>query len=134
MPIRFGIDHDMEDAELNRREAYERQIFRRAPACLLNAGRIDGVLQSEGFFCIWNHLDATLEYAVNASVKRTLVYIQRDWSKAGLLHTPYRMCITEPGIGKFYFRVRSVAQVKRALVRWRTRVQAVTRAKMMKKE
>ena len=132
MPFRFGIDHDMDGAELNRREAYER-MFSRAPARLLSAAAIDAVMQQKGFFCLWNHLDATVEYALNASTDTTAVYFQRDWSKTGLLRTPYSMCISEPGVGKFYFRVRSVVHVRRALARWGLG-RETKRAKAVKKE
>ena len=121
MPLRFYIDHDMDSAELDRREAYER-MFRKAPACLLNIDAIDGVMQSRSFFCISNHVDATVEYAIDGSADDTAIYFQRDWTKVGFLYTPYRMCISEPGAGKFYYKVKTLGQLNRVLMRWAGRV------------
>ena len=116
-PLRFGIDNDLDEAELGRREAYER-MFRRAHASLLNIDAIDAVMKAQGFFNIWSHLDATVEYVRDGSADETAVFFQRDWSKAGFLRAPYRMCIAEPGVGKFYYRVRSLLQLRRVLARW----------------
>lgn len=115
--LRFSIDHDTDAAELDRREKYE-QMFRRAPVSLLSIDAIDVVMQSMNWFYLWTHMDATVEYAVRDSVDTTQVYLQRDWSKTGFLYVPYRVCISEPGVGKFYYRVRTLAQLKRVLVHW----------------
>ena len=120
MSLRFGIDHDMDSAELSRREAYE-HMFRRAPVCLLSMNAIDAFMDARHYFCIWTHLDATVEYELDNSSSETAIYFQRDWTKAGMLHAPYRMCISELGVGKFYYRVRSIAQLRRVLAHWEKR-------------
>jgi hypothetical protein len=114
--MRFEIDPSVDESELNRRESCERMLLR-APACLLNIAAIDTVMQSRKFFCIWTHLDATTEYAVDGSADETAIYFQRDWGKTGLLHTPYHMLIATPGGRESYYRVRSVAQLGRILTR-----------------
>ena len=133
MSLRFSIDHDMDSAELSRRDAYE-HMFRRAPDRLLSMNAIDAVMDAKNFFCIWTHLDATVEYAIDNSSDETAIYFQRDWTKSGLLRAPYRMCISEPGVGKFYYRVRSVMQLRRALAHWEVTRDRVDGRKLLKKE
>ena len=117
--LRFGIDHDMDESELNRREAYEIMFRRRALAGLFCLNQIERFMGSRNLFYIWTHEDATFEFAVHSSDDETQVYFQRDWSKRGFLRAPYKMCISDPGLNlRGYYRVRSVAQLKRALDRW----------------
>ncbi len=78
---------------------------------------INDVMCRSDFFYVQTHLDATVEY-MHESDSDVLVFFQRDWSKRGFLHTPYRMCIVEPGNGKYYYRVRSIGQLKRVLAYW----------------
>ena len=117
--LRFGIDHNTPDTELSRREKYE-QMFQRAPAKLLSIDALDVVMQSMNWFYIWTHMDATVEYASHDPSDNTQIYFQRDWSKRGFLYAPYRVCISEPGVGKFYYRVRTLAQLRRVLNHWET--------------
>ncbi len=131
--LRFCIDHDLDEAELARREAYER-MFRRAPARLLNIDAIDAVMRAKGFFHIWTHVDATVEYAMDGSSDATAIYFQRDWAELGLLRAAYRVCISEPGVGKFYHRVRSPVQLRRALARWELSQDRAKPAKLRRKE
>ena len=121
--LRFGIDFTADEAELNRREEFERIMFRRAPARLLCLDQIDTHLQTVGFFRIWTHEDATAEYAVSGSSDdETAVFLRRDWAKQGVRHISYLMCITDPvSCGKGYFRIRSITQLRRALKRWAMR-------------
>lgn len=117
MDLHFGIDHDIDEAESKRREAFER-MFRKAPECLTSAGAFDAVLQANGFFLLWTHLDGTVEYVDSAETDEALVFLQRDWTHRGYLRAAYRVCISKPGEGKHYFRVRSTWQLARVLESW----------------
>lgn len=114
--LRFGIDYEMEETELNRREACEKMLSG-APKKLMNIDGIHIAMQEKGFFYLQTYLDATVEY-MDESTKDTVIYFQRDWTKRGYLHTPYRMCIFEPGHGTYYYRVRSIGRLKRVLNSW----------------
>jgi hypothetical protein len=130
MALRFGIKTHMRDAELLRRNAYERMFKHtcaRSSAKILTKRSIRTVMQSRHCFRIWTHLDATMEYAIDDSDNETAFFFQRDWSgfvpqrdstKLVFLRLPFRICISEPGVGKFYYRVRSVGQLRRALDHW----------------
>ena len=122
--LRWGIDCDITEAELDRREAYER-MFRmmhakgRMPKRMLCLDRIDRFMQTKNFFFMETHFDATVEYRLHESEDETQIYLQRDWTKAGLLCVPYRVCISDPAAHtKTYCRVRSIAQLRRAIERW----------------
>jgi hypothetical protein len=125
--LRWGIDYDTDEAELDRREAYERMFRRmhakgRVPKRMLCLDHIDRFMQTKNFFFMETHLDATVEYRLHESEDETQIYLQRDWTKAGLLCVPYRVCISDPAAHtKTYCRVRSIAQLRRAIERWECR-------------
>ena len=126
MTLRWGIDYDLDEKELNRREAYE-LMFRRVQVrgqCgrLLCIDTLDRYLQTKNLFYIWSHEDGTIEYAYHSSEDETQVYLRRDWTKHGFRNISYNVCISDPVSGtRGYFRVRSIAQMQRVIERWQSR-------------
>ncbi len=83
MALGFGIKTHMRNAELLRRNAYERMFKHtcaRSSAKILSKRSIRTVMQSRHCFRIWTHLDATIEYAIDDSENETAFFFQRDWS------------------------------------------------------
>jgi hypothetical protein len=63
-----------------------------------------------------------VEYRLHESEDETQIDLQRDWTKVGFLCVPYRVCISDPAARtKTYCRVRSIAQLRRAIERWECR-------------
>ena len=117
--LRFGINEDITDAELDRRGNYEKMLSG-APKRLLGIDSIHVTMQEKGFFYVQTHFDATVEY-MHESEAETVVYFQRDWTKRGLFNAPYRVSVYEPGDGKYFYRVCSIKQLARVLALWESR-------------
>jgi hypothetical protein len=117
--LRFCISEDITEAELERRENYEKMLSG-APKRLLGIDNMHAIMQKKGFFYVQTHLDATVEY-MHESEAETVFYFQRDWTKRGLLNTPYRVSVYEPGDGKYFYRVRCIKHLSRVLAFWAAR-------------
>jgi hypothetical protein len=117
--LRFGIDYDMDEQELDRRQAFEQRMFRRGDiaAKIVCMDALDRSMKKKQFFPLWVHEDATVEYAIHDSIDETRIFIQRDWAKAGFLRAAYKVYVYKPGGRKYYYRVRSVRQFERAINR-----------------
>lgn len=114
--LRFGIDYEMRETELIYREQHEKMLSK-SPKSIMNIDSINFEMCRSDFFYVQTHLDATVEYMLE-SESDVMVFFQRDWTKRGFLHTPYRMCIVAPGHGKYYCRVRSIGQLRKVLANW----------------
>ena len=112
------INRSLSKETINHRNALE-VMLRSAPDCMLCTDSIDTVMHNKKYGYVLTFPDCTVLYACKTSKLEDIsIFFQRDWTKSGYLHAPYRMSIEMENGGIHHYWIRSVGQLKRALKSW----------------